>query len=253
MKIDNYTHITNLYDLLWGSSQSIERDSQFLHSEILKHYNVSSIYDPACGTGNPSVGLANIGYNVTVSDLSLDMLNQCRKKAKDENVNLRFIDRQLDWRDLTNRLSEKFDAIIIFGNSFYHLADDKSKTLTLKNIYRLLHEKGICIIDFLQWDENWKRLNFPEYKNYGDYAFNGEMLNIYRIYSTENRKQVDTLFFMKKENNIPTEIIAAFQSIGWAFSSQEIESLARNAGFQNVYFKVRTGTSTPVSVMIAQK
>jgi 2-polyprenyl-3-methyl-5-hydroxy-6-metoxy-1,4-benzoquinol methylase len=59
---------------------------------------IKNILDIACGTGRHAIPLAKLGYRVTAFDLSKEMLDIAKEKAKKENVRIEF--KQEDMKEL---------------------------------------------------------------------------------------------------------------------------------------------------------
>ena len=51
---------------------------------------VQRILDAACGIGTQSIGLAQLGYTITASDISASELEQARKEAEKRNLKVEF-------------------------------------------------------------------------------------------------------------------------------------------------------------------
>jgi 2-polyprenyl-3-methyl-5-hydroxy-6-metoxy-1,4-benzoquinol methylase len=76
----------------------------------------SRVLDVACGTGNVSLPAAHAGAVVTGVDIATNLLEQARKRAADENLNIRFDEG--DAEDLPYADGE-FDIVVtMFGAMF---------------------------------------------------------------------------------------------------------------------------------------
>ncbi len=108
---------------------------------LLKEQNVNTVLDMTCGTGSQVFYLTERGYKVTGSDFSPALLEQARKTAKAQNLDITFID-----GDMRNLHVGKFDAVITMFNAIGHvLKADFIKTL--RNIHGNLNDGGIYIFD----------------------------------------------------------------------------------------------------------
>ena len=93
-------------------------------------FKPGEILDLACGTGEYSISLAHLGYQVTGVDISEHMIAYAKEKAIKENVNVNF---EID--DMLNLSSEnRYEGIICIGNALVHLnSDEDVKKSTIQN------------------------------------------------------------------------------------------------------------------------
>lgn len=96
------------YDRLYKDKNYI-KECDFIESVFKKNrLKVRRILDLGCGTGGHSLVLAKRGYDVVGVDISNEMLNIARSKAKEAGLQVKFV--QGDIAKLN--LKEKFDAVI---------------------------------------------------------------------------------------------------------------------------------------------
>jgi SAM-dependent methyltransferase len=105
-----------------------------------------NILDIGCGTGFSMEYLLSLGYkNIKGIDPSVEMIKIASKKKLDVSV--------LGFENL-NKIKQNYDLIISI--SAFHWSIANKENLELKNyvkkigkeIYRILYDKGICIIQF---------------------------------------------------------------------------------------------------------
>ena len=109
--------------------------------KILKNYNVKTVLDLTCGTGSQVFWLAQRGFTVVGSDINAKMLKIAKNKAKEENLNIQFIN-----GDMRTVHVGEFDAVITIFNAIGHLTKaDFEKAL--HNIHRNLKNDGLYIFD----------------------------------------------------------------------------------------------------------
>jgi SAM-dependent methyltransferase len=133
------------YDIIY-SDKNYEKECDFLE-EIFSNYSKitpKKILDGGCGTGGHAIPLAERGYDVTGIDLSEEMINIAKEKARKRNVNIDFY--VMDLRDL--KLSKKFDACILMFSVIDYLTDTKDLLKTLTNIREVLKNDSLLIFDF---------------------------------------------------------------------------------------------------------
>lgn len=109
--------------------------------KLLKEQDAKNILDMTCGTGSQVFYLAKYGYKVIGSDFSPELLNIARKKAKEQNLDIEFIDGDMRFLKVGS-----FDAVITMFNAIGHLnKEDFAKAI--KNISKNLSKNGIYIFD----------------------------------------------------------------------------------------------------------
>jgi ubiquinone/menaquinone biosynthesis C-methylase UbiE len=120
-------------------------ECDFIEQEI-NHDKTLSILDLGCGTGRHSIELAKRGYTVTGLDLSESQLERAREKAKNQEIEVKFI--QGDARNLS--FHNQFDLVIMLCEGAFPLMEtDEMNFMILKNAYRSLRKPGKLIFTTL--------------------------------------------------------------------------------------------------------
>lgn len=138
------------------------------------------ILDVACGTGEYSVSLAHLNYQVTGFDLSEQMIHYAKQKAEKENVKVNF--RIQNMLDLTDQST--YEGIICIGNSLVHLDNETEIKQSLKNMYNALKPHGTVIIQVINYDlilekklPGLSTVTNQEYSFYRNYEFDGSKIH----------------------------------------------------------------------------
>ena len=111
-----------------------------------------TVLDIACGTGFHAVTLKANGFDVTAADGAPNMVAQARENAERFGIDdLRVV--EAEWTRLNESFgAERFDAVICLGNAFTHLFDESDRIQSRGEVYRLLNNDGIAIIDRRNYD-----------------------------------------------------------------------------------------------------
>jgi SAM-dependent methyltransferase len=130
-------------------------------SNELKKLNVKSILDCAGGTGFPSIELKQMGWDVSYSDGSNEMVSFCRNRIKEEALDIPAYSSR--WEDLSKNIPHTYDALICAGNSFitiatyenseYSTQQDSAKLrmqLAVAEFYKMLNKGGVLYIDLMK-------------------------------------------------------------------------------------------------------
>ena len=118
--------------------------AKYLVDTFKKHdVHPKTILDIACGTGNITIPMAQMGYKVTGIDISESMLSVAENKTRMNGLKVRFI--RQDMVDL--KVREKFDAVICGCDGINYVIDDGDLVKTFTKIYDILNDDGIFIFD----------------------------------------------------------------------------------------------------------
>ncbi|MFA9390296.1 MAG: class I SAM-dependent methyltransferase [Prolixibacteraceae bacterium] len=124
-----------------GTLQEVD----FLETEVdfNKHIN---ILDIGCGTGRHSIELAKRGYQVTGIDLSANMLNRAKEKAREAKVDVQFF--QSDARNF--HFDEKFEMVLMLCEGGFSLMEtDEMNFAILKNAASCVAPGGKLVFNCL--------------------------------------------------------------------------------------------------------
>lgn len=126
---------------------------QGFFQEILRHYDAARVLDIACGTGFHTVMLRRDGFDVTGADGSAEMVRKAKENAARAGIPETPVV-EAEWTALTDSFpDQKFDAIICLGNAFTHLFEEEDRKKALSEIYSLLDEDGVIIVDHRNYDK----------------------------------------------------------------------------------------------------
>jgi ubiquinone/menaquinone biosynthesis C-methylase UbiE len=143
---------------------------------ILKNYKVKTVLDLTCGTGSQVFHLAKLGYSVIGADLSSSLIKIARKKAAQENMNVKFLD-----GDMRCIQVGEFDAVITIFNAIGHLTKPGFEK-ALRNINRNLRPNGIYVFDIVNLEamsaETVANLAWHNQKTVGNMHIHGVQCSI---------------------------------------------------------------------------
>ncbi len=140
--------------------------SDALINYILSYLNKNDkILDLACGYGRITIPLAKKGYNIEGIDITKDLIDYAKKKSK-------IIFKVGDMRDLPYK-NENFDKIICLWSSFNHILIQKDQIKVINEIFRVLKNNGICIIDLPNGETKWSKESIKRYGRVFSIEING--------------------------------------------------------------------------------
>lgn len=137
-KPSHYNKEAETYDIF--NEESSKAINYFLET-VLKKYKVQTVLDLTCGTGSQPLCFAKRGFDVVGSDINAKMLKIARAKAKQENLDIKFIK-----GDMRTTKAGQFDAVVTIFNAIGHLTKSDFKK-AIKNIHDNLNKNGLYIFD----------------------------------------------------------------------------------------------------------
>lgn len=112
---------------------------------------VKKILDVGCGTGNFSIKLAKMGYEVVGIDISEEMLKEARMKAENEGFDIKFYKMDIYDLDFSN---ESFDAV--FSMAAFEFIQKPEKAID--ELFRVTKKGGEILVGIINKDSKWGEL-----------------------------------------------------------------------------------------------
>ena len=135
---NDYSERSAFYDLEFSDNADLE-----LVKHIISNRTKLDIVDIPSGTGRTLKFWQSMKHNVTLADISPQMLKVLNKKLQTKNINTCVA----DIKNLSGL--EPFDAVFILREAFMFLNQDEASK-AIKNIASTLRKGGICLIDLVQ-------------------------------------------------------------------------------------------------------
>ncbi|MHC4572322.1 MAG: class I SAM-dependent methyltransferase [Planctomycetota bacterium] len=123
-----------------AAPQEVEQLVRLLHLQP-----GSSICDMCCGVGRHSLELARRGFKVAGVDRTTSYLQEAKKKADAEGLDVQFINE--DVRDFCR--PDSFDAVLNLYTSFGYFEKRADEKAALENIYNSLKSGGKLVIELV--------------------------------------------------------------------------------------------------------
>lgn len=178
----------------------------------------------ACGTGRITLELAKVSDRIIYgTDLSPDMIQRARDKAKALNLNnVEF--KVEDFRDTTGI----YDLIICATNAFQHLLTSEDAFKFLKSCNSSLSSNGYLVFDIQNPDLKKLSGNLEMSHKYKEFIVNGELIEAYITGRYDSIFQIYyfNIIYFTKGIEIYKKSVAMRM-----FFPQEIQFLIGRAGF----------------------
>jgi len=142
--MSTFQKYANYYDVLYRD-KNYRSECDFLE-KIFRKYSTKSIHsilDLGCGTGGHDLILCSRGYKITGVDLSAEMIEVAKRKAKDKKMRINFV--RSDIKSIN--LKKKYDVIIsMFAVISYQITNEDIIS-TFQRARNHLGQGGLFIFD----------------------------------------------------------------------------------------------------------
>ena len=227
-------------------------------SIILRYLNKSDcILDLGGGAGKYSIELAKQGYNVTLADLSVRLLNQAKTYVEENNIpSLQSYD-EVNAVDLSCYDDNSFDVIILFG-PLYHLLDSNERNKCVSEVYRVLKPNGIIFASFIPYLTGAvgvvsRAFYFPQQvneHNLSEVFETGRFINNANVAFQEGyypeSKEIEKLF---REHNFSQILLRSIRSFGHNKEEKLYELSEKDISLFNKMIELIHKTSTNPAII----
>jgi len=145
---DFYNTLAADYDSMTRFKQRLPGEEKVLR-RWRERYRFDSALDAACGTGLHAVVLSRMGVKTSAADPSDAMLDQARRHASEEGADVRFV--QAEFSDLDSRVPDRFQAVLVLGNSLPHVLEQDELAASLRGLARVLSAEGVLVLQLLNY------------------------------------------------------------------------------------------------------
>ena len=166
---------------------------------IFKGKNVRTLLDVSIGSGNVTLPITDLGIVPSGSDLSEEMLQNCRKKAEKIGCNITL--KCADFRDLSCWKGNVYDCVASTGNSLPYVSnDDVCKALEQMDLF--VKAGGFLYLDIRNWDEILRKKQ--RFYLYDPVFRDGNRVNIVQAwdYHADGSMTFNILYTFEKDNHI---------------------------------------------------
>lgn len=137
----------DIYDLI--ESESRYQMFKAHWENILNGRDIKTLLDVSIGSGSATLQLAELGVRLFGSDLSKEMLANCRKKAAARNLEVEL--KCCDFRKVAEHFTGPFDCVASTGNSLPYVSNE-DVLYTLGQMDALVKPGGYLYFEIRNWD-----------------------------------------------------------------------------------------------------
>ena len=148
-----YDNMAADYDKLFLDWQAATKEQAEILDKLFRTCGFdqsAKILDCACGIGTQSIGLANLGYSLTSSDISDAELAEAAQRANENKVDIHFA--HADFTVLEEVFSEQFDIVIAMDNPLAHMLTRADMESAIRSITGRIKPGGLFVSSFRDYD-----------------------------------------------------------------------------------------------------
>lgn len=150
-----YDKLASIYDYFVNWENRLAYELPFLEQQLRTLGEDPSqlrVMDTACGTGHHAIALANLGFQVSGSDLFPEMVSLADANAKAAGVRVAF--RTAGFGSISESFKQpgEFEAVLCLGNSLPHVASEADLKNALRDFKELLRPGGLLLLQMRNFD-----------------------------------------------------------------------------------------------------
>lgn len=222
-----------LYDTpaLFNQNMSLEQQNKLLdfYKQVFSEYDITSIHDCSIGAGGTTLPLARLGYKISGSDLSENLLRKAKANFKEEGYNIELF--TADFRQLDKVLPNSYDCIISTGNSLPHV-NNQDVCDFIKSASKKINKNGLLYIDMRNWD---KILNEKPIFTARDPLVMSEdkHVSLYLVWNWHDDQSVDFIFITSTDKKGKHEkTIPVYAPTYYPLKLNDYEKMLNDYGFE---------------------
>jgi SAM-dependent methyltransferase len=228
---DFYERMASLYHLIYPDwNESIERQADQLTSIIHERWGggAKTVLDVSCGIGTQALGLAQRGYLVTASDLSVGAISRARAEAQRRALQIDFS--VCDMRAAHDHHQRQFDVVISCDNSITHLMSDGDLLLALRQLYACTRPGGGCLLTVRDYDREERGVGLV--KPYGVRQEGGKRYVLFQVWDFVDQRVYDMAMYFVVDDRTSEQLVThVLRTKYHAAGTDHLLALMRRAEF----------------------
>ena len=227
-----YDQLAPFYHLVYPDWEaSIKRQASELDGIIREFWgeDATSILDVACGIGTQSLGLAQLDYTVTASDLSNAEIERAKEEAGKRVLEINFS--IADMREVYTHHQRQFDVVIACDNAVPHLLTDEDILIAFRQFYACTRPGGGCIISVRDYEKEER--SGVQVKPYGLHMVGKARYLIFQVWAFRDMVYEMSMYLIEDRGGSDC-ITQVMRADYYAVEIDKLISLMRQAGFRQV-------------------
>jgi SAM-dependent methyltransferase len=229
-----YDDLAPFYHLIFQDWEaSITRHGTQLDTLIKDQWGegVQTVLDVACGIGTQSLGLAELGYQLTASDLSPEAIKRAQMEATRRGLAINFS--VADMRRAFDHHQETFDVLIACDNAVPHLLTNEEILAAFQQFYQCLKPGGGVLLSVRDYDSEVKE--GIQLKPHGVRVEKGVRYLVFQVWEFEANSDIYevSMYFVADEGGADCHTMVT-RAKYYAVGIDTLLGLLREAGFRQV-------------------
>ena len=227
-----YDNLAPFYHLVYGDwDASIHKQAAALHSIINDYWgdSITTVLDVACGVGTQALGLAQLGYVVTASDLSPQEVERAKREARARGLSIIFSVADMRSADVHHR--QQFDLVIACDNSVPHLLSDADLLQAFRSWYACTRPGGGCLISVRDYDREER--SGVQIKPYGIRTVDQTRYLVFQVWEFRGMLYDLAMYFVEDRGGA-TCTTHVMRTTYYAVGIDMLIALMTQAGFEDV-------------------
>jgi len=230
--INFYDEFAPYYHLIYPDwDKSIARQAGHLKSIIDEfcENEAARVLDVACGIGTQSIGLAQLGFEVTASDISPKEIECARANAAQRSIKIAFS--VADMRSAFDHHQQTFDVVIACDNAIPHLLSDEDILKTFEQFHLCTAPGGCCIVSVRDYQA--MELTGAHVKTYGLRQEGDSRYLVFQVWEFDGPIYELSMYVIedKRDAGCTTRVM---RTKYYAVSTDRLTELMARAGFTDV-------------------
>jgi SAM-dependent methyltransferase len=186
------------------------------------------VLDVACGIGTQALGLAELGYVVTGTDLSGAAVERARREAARRALAIEFS--VSDMRALPPRFQAQFDLVMACDNAIPHLLSDAEILKAFEEMFACTRAGGGCLITVRDYDREER--SGIQLKPYGVRDEAGRRYVVFQVWDFDG-PTYDLAMYFVEDGGGPVCSAQVVRSRYYAVGTGTLLALLEQAGFRD--------------------
>jgi len=199
------------------------------YAEIFSCCTSGRVHDCSIGAGGTTLPMAKLGYEVSGSDLSQNLLAKAKENFNSAGFSIPLF--QADFTKLDEHLSTEYDIIMSTGNSLPHV-DAAGFTSFVQAAHKCIRPNGYLYFDIRNWDKILRER--PIFIARDPFVMTAEKHeSLYQIFQWNADNSVTFIFVTSvDENGVHVRESATMAPKYYPLLKKDLESILHDNGFE---------------------